>query len=111
MICPKVEIDKEMFSYIIVTFDDFIPNTTNPEYRDNTITFTIMCHYASWNLGDFQLRPYKIAGEIDSMFNGKDMFGIGQLNFIGAKQRAFNNEFGGLTLMYATIHGKEDQID
>ena len=53
MICPKVDIDKEMFSYILITFDDFIPNASNPEYRDNLITFNIVCHFDSWNLGDF----------------------------------------------------------
>ena len=111
MICPKVEIDKSMFSYILITFDEFIPNGTNPEYRDNLITFNIVCHFNSWNLGDFQLRPYKIAGEIDSMFDGKHMFGIGELQFVGAKQIALNDEFGGLSLIYATIHGNEDKVD
>ena len=111
MICPKVEIDKSMFSYILITFDEFIPNDTNPEYRDNLITFNIVCHFNSWNLGDFQLRPYKIAGEIDSMFDGKHMFGIGELQFVGAKQIALNDEFGGLSLIYATIHGNEDKVD
>ena len=111
MICPKVEIDKSMFSYILITFDEFIPNGTNPEYRDNLITFNIVCHFNSWNLGDFQLRPYKIAGEIDSMFDGKHMFGIGKLQFVGGKQIALNDEFGGLSLIYATIHGNEDKVD
>jgi hypothetical protein len=53
MICPKVEIDKNMFSYVLITFDNFIPNATNPEFRDNLITFDIICHFNSWNLGDF----------------------------------------------------------
>jgi hypothetical protein len=111
MICPKVEIDKEMFSYILVTFDDFIPNANNPEYRDNTITFYIVCHFDSWNLGDFQLRPYKIAGELDSMFNEKNVFGIGKLKFTGSEQFTINDEFGGIILVYASIHGNEDKVD
>lgn len=111
IITPKMEIDKEMFSYLLISFDDFIPNATNPEYRDNIITFGIVCHLSSWNLGDFQLRPYKIAGELDSMFNGKQVFGIGELQFIGAKQIMLNDEFGGLLLIYATIHGNEDKVE
>ena len=111
MISPKVKIDREMFSYVLITFDDFIPNAENPEFRDNLITFNIVCHFDSWNLGDFQLRPYKIAGQIDSMFDGKRVFGIGQLQFVGAKQIVLNDEFGGLSLVYATIHGNEDKID
>lgn len=111
MICPKVEIDKNMFSYILVTFDDFVPNATNPEYRDNLITFNILCHFNSWNLGDFKIRPYKIAGELDSMFDGKHIFGIGELSFMGAKQIIINDEFGGLSLIYSAIHGNEDKVD
>ena len=111
MICPKVEIDKNMFSYILVTFDDFVPNATNPEYRDNLITFNILCHFNSWNLGDFKIRPYKIAGELDNMFDGKHIFGIGELSFMGAKQIIINDEFGGLSLIYSAIHGNEDKVD
>ena len=111
MICPKSNIDKEMMSYIIVTFDDFVPNATNPEYRDNLITFNVVCHYDSWNLGDFRLRPYKIAGQLDSLFDGKNVFGIGKLEFVGAKMIVLNDEFGGISLVYATIHGNEDKVD
>jgi hypothetical protein len=35
-------------------------------------------------LEDFALRPYKIAAEIDSMFNNTHLTGIGELQFIGA---------------------------
>ena len=111
MICPKIDIDREMFSYIVITFNSFLPNKSNPEYRDNLIAFNIVCHFDSWNLGDFQLRPYKIAGELDSMFNGKQIFGIGSLEFVGAERFVLNDELGGITLLYATIHGNEDKID
>jgi hypothetical protein len=30
------------------------------------------------------LRPYKIAAEIDSMFNRKKLTGIGEIEFLGA---------------------------
>jgi hypothetical protein len=33
---------------------------------------------------DFELRPYKIAAELDYMFNGKHLTGIGKLEFLGA---------------------------
>ena len=106
---PKVTVDKECFSYVILSFDNFTPNATNPEFRDNIISFDILCHFDHWNLGDFQLRPYKIAGEIDSMFNGKHLTGIGELEFLGANQLVLNDELAGLTLMYSAIHGEEDK--
>ena len=47
-IVPKLYIDKEVLNYIIIDFDKFSPNLTNPEYRDNMITFIIVCHFDQW---------------------------------------------------------------
>ena len=69
-IVPKLTVDKSVLNYIIISFDNFTPSG-NPEFRDNIIEFDIICHFDQWNLKDFALRPYKIAAEIDSMFNGK----------------------------------------
>jgi hypothetical protein len=33
---------------------------------------------------DFQLRPYRIAAELDSMFSDRHLTGIGTLQFLGA---------------------------
>ena len=58
---------------------------------------------------DFQLRPYKIAAEIDSMFNDKHLTGIGTLQFLSANQIILTDEFAGFCLMYSAIHGEEDK--
>lgn len=110
-ICPKQKIDSDTHSYIYITFDNFVPNDNNPEFRNNLIIFSIVSHFDSWNLGDFQLRPYKIAGEIDSMFCGKNIAGIGRLELVGGEQITINEEFGGLCLVYLAIHGNEDKVD
>ena len=94
---------------MIVNFNNFTPNFTNPEFRDNVIEFDIVCHYDQWKLKDFALRPYKIAAEIDSMFNQKHLTGIGKLNFIGMNQIVLTDEFGGLCLIYSATHGEEDK--
>ena len=83
-IVPKLYVDNSVLNYIIVSFDNFTTNRTNPEFRDNIIEFDIICHFDQWNLKDFQLRPYKIAAEIDSMLDGKRLTGIGKLEFLGA---------------------------
>lgn len=106
---PKLYIDHSVLNYIMIKFDNFNPNATNPEFRDNIISFYIVCHYDQWQLEDFQLRPYRIAAEIDSMFNNKKLTGIGTLKFLGADQIVLNNEFAGLHLMYGAIHGGEDK--
>ena len=108
-IIPKLYIDGSVLNYIIISFDNFTPNAENPEFRDNIISFDVICHFDQWQLKGFQLRPYKIAAEIDSMFNEKHLTGIGDLQFLGANQLIINDEFAGFTLMYQAIHGDEDK--
>ena len=108
-IVPKLQIDSKVLNYIIINFDNFTPNATNPEFRDNVIEFDIICHFDQWNLGDFKLRPYKIAAEIDSMFNNKHLTGIGVLQFVGSNLMVLSDEYAGICLMYQAIHGDEDK--
>lgn len=107
-IVPKLYVDGSVLAYVIISFDNFTPSA-NPQFRDNIITFDIICHFDQWQLQDFQLRPYRIAAEIDSMFDNQHLTGIGELHFLGASQIILNDEFAGLTLMYQAIHGGEDR--
>ena len=108
-IVPKLYVDKSVLNYVIVSFDNFMPNATNTEFRDNVVEFDIVCHFDQWQMTDFQLRPYRIAAEIDSTFNNKHLTGIGTLDFLGANQIVLTDEFAGLCLMYQAIHGEEDK--
>ena len=108
-IVPKLYVDGSVMNYIIVSFDNFTINATNPEFRDNIIEFDIICHFDQWHMKDFELRPYKIAAELDSMFNEKHLTGIGTLKFLGANQMILTDEYAGLCLMYQAIHGEEDK--
>ena len=108
-IVPKLYVDGSVLNYIIISFDNFMRNATNPEFRDNVIEFDIICHFDQWQLEDFALRPYKIAAEIDSMFNNTHLTGIGELQFIGATQTVLTDEFAGLCLLYEATHGGEDK--
>ena len=108
-IVPKLYIDGSVLTYVIISFDNFTTNATNPEFRDNIVSFDIICHFDQWQLEDMQLRPYRIAAEIDTMFNDNHLSGIGTLQFLGANQIILNDEFAGLTVMYSAIHGEEDK--
>lgn len=109
-IVPKLYIDGSVLNYIVISFDNFAPNGSNPEFRDNTISFDIICHFDQWQLEDsFQLRPYMIAAEIDSMFNNKHLTGIGTLEFLGANSLIINDELAGVSLVYRAIHGEDDK--
>ena len=90
-------------------FDNFIPNRTNPEFRGNVIEFDIICHFDQWQMDDFKLRPYRIAAEIDSMFDKTHLTGIGLLEFAGGSQIILTDEYAGFCLLYRAVHGEEDK--
>ena len=105
---PKVYIDGSLLNYLIINFDKFVP-TENPEFRDNIIEFDIICNNELWQLNDFALRPYRIAAEIDSMFDNQHLTGIGTLQFISASQIFVSNDYAGVCLTYLATHGEEDR--
>ena len=107
---PRVRIDKDKKNYLRITFDDFTPNATNTFYRDHVLEIKIICHFDDWDLDNFELRPYRIAGEIDSMLDGQKLTGIGEVHFMGATQDIYDQEFGGITLRYLVIRGHEDEV-
>ena len=109
-IVPYLSIEKDCPIYVIISFDNFTPNGSNPQYRDCTVNFDILCHPDHWNLGNFQLRPYKIAGEIDAMFNNSKMTGIGELQFMGANNLVLNEQLMGLTMIYRSVQSTEDVL-
>lgn len=109
-IVPYIPIDEKCPIYIIISMNTFTPNEENPEFRDCIIEFDILCHPDHWNLGNFQLRPYKIAGEIDVAIDGKKLTGIGEVHFQEGDQLVMNDELMGLNIKYQAIHGSDDSI-
>lgn len=107
-IVPKLKVEEENRTYLIVSFDNFFPSS-NPEFRDNNIEFDILCHVDNWQLNDLKLRPYVIAGELDAMFNNKRLTGIGLLNFVSMNQTILTDEYLGLCILYSATHGEEDK--
>lgn len=108
---PKIIVDANFMNYLRITYDSFSPNATNDYYRDSIIELKIICHFDNWDINDFELRPYRIAGELDAMLDKQHLTGIGELNFLGADQDIYDNEFGGITLRYLAIRGNEDKVD
>lgn len=111
-ITPKIKIDPDVKNYVFITFDDFTPNSSNPQFRDNAIYFDIVCHNEQWQWKDsgFALRPIRIAAELDSMFNNEKFSGIGRLEFKCASLKNYTDEYAGIGLMYEAIHGDDDKI-
>lgn len=110
---PKIRLgeNEEVKSYIIVSCDNFSPNATNPHYRDCTVTFDIICHTDYWDIGNYRVRPLKIAGYIDGILNKARLSGIGTFQFMGCNQLILNENLSGYTLMYRAVHGNDDKIE
>lgn len=108
---PKFEIERPEKTYLRLIYGSMVRNTTNPEYRDNTFGIDIICHYSCWELGDYDLRPYRIAGEIDSMLDKTHLTGIGMLEFVSLSPYIYDEEFAGVSLTYLAIRGNEDKVN
>ena len=100
---------QEVKAYILISYDNFAM-TDNPEFRDCTIDFDIICHTDYWDCGDFKIRPLQIAGYIDGLLNNEKLVGIGTLHFLGCKELLYNEHLSGYTLSFAAVHGREDYI-
>ena len=111
-IIPKLDFGEheEVKSYILITMDNFTPNAENPEFRDCTITFDVICHTKYSDLGDYRIRPLKICGYIDGILDKTRLSGIGILNFVGANQLILSPELQGYTLTYRAVHGSDDTL-
>ena len=100
---------QEVKAYILISYDNFAM-TDNPEFRDCTIDFDIICHTDYWDCGDFKIRPLQIAGYIDGLLNNEKLVGIGTLHFLGCKELLYNEHLSGYTLSFAAVHVREDYI-
>lgn len=111
-LAPKIAMPEheKIKSYIIISFDNFTPNARNPQFRDCTVHFDIVCHTDYWTMDNFQIRPLKIAGYIDGILNNAKLTGIGELNFMGCNELVLDEVLSGYTLSYRAVHGSDDRI-
>ena len=107
----KMKENEDIKSYITISFCDFLPNEGNDYYRDCTIMIDILCHTDYWNLGNYQIRPLKIAGYIDGILNNTKLSGIGTLQFAGAEELSLGSSLSGYCLMYTATHGRDDMLE
>lgn len=101
MIVPKIFDDStEKTSYIVAIFSNFTTNVLNPDFKLSTVRFDVACPYDEWVMNEKSLRPYLIMQEIDDMFNGAQMAGIGTLHFVRAESLVLTPQMGGYSMLY-----------
>lgn len=101
---------EDVKNYIIIGVDNFIQNPINTEFRDCHVTFDIICNIDNWDIGDYRIRPLKIAGYIDGILDDARLSGIGTFQFLSCQEVIINEELGGYTLSYRAVHGSDDYI-
>lgn len=106
---PKIALKEhdQVKSYILLEFSDFMPSV-NPQYRNVNVSITIISHLDYWELEDFKLRPYQIAGYIDGILDQSKLSGIGTFQFLGATEVILNEYLGGIVLNYLATHNVEE---
>lgn len=114
---------EDIRSFILITFDNFSPNRSNPEFRDCTVNFDIICYMDEWCLDDYKVRPLAIVGYIDGILNSLTnknkltvrstgnnikMSGYGTYKFLGCNLAVLNEDISMYTLSYRAEHFTED---
>ena len=114
---------EDIRSFILITFDNFSPNRSNPEFRDCTVNFDIICYMDEWCLDDYKVRPLAIVGYIDGILNSLTdknkltvrstgnnikMSGYGSYKFLGCNLSVLNEDISMYTLSYRAEHFTED---
>ena len=107
----KMGENEEVRSYICLSFDNFTPHANNVYYRDHIIEIDIICHIDKWDLGNFRLRPLKIAGYIDGILDQTKLAGIGTLDFVACNEIVLSEELAGYCLLYRTVNADDDRIE
>lgn len=101
---------EEVKSYITFAPEKIEPNGKNPQYRDTYITIDILSHCDYLDMGNFQLRPIKVAGYIDALLDGAKLSGIGTLQFDGLFPLKTPTEYVGYFLRYKAVNGVDDTL-
>ena len=109
---PKIKMSEheEVKSYLLFSFDNFVTNRKNPQFRDCDVYIDVLCHTDCWALGNFRVRPLKICGYIDGILNNTRLSGIGTFQFSGCKELVLDQTLSGYTLSYSAIHGTDDVL-
>ena len=114
---------EEIKTYILVSLDDFRPNSKSAHYIDYNINFDIVCYNDAWVLNDYRVRPLMICGYIDGILNSLTqenkkmekthqsqikLSGIGEYQFLGCDYNVLNEDLSMYTISYHGTHFVED---
>ena len=100
VLIPKYPEDGIEYSWVLVVFDNFIINPSNPDFKLARIRFDVVCPYTEWVINANNLRPYLIMEQIDKMFNQAKLSGLGNLQFTHSTPLVLSPQVGGYSMYY-----------
>lgn len=106
----KNEEYEKLKAAIVLSFDNFTPNSKNQEFRDCSICIDVICNTDCWNLQNYQQRPFKILGYVDGILNKAKLSGIGEIHFVGCSGPVVNEDIGMYSMIYRAVHGTDDTL-
>lgn len=106
-ILPFLEFENSK-SYLFIRFRDVAP-TTNPQYTNTTMEIICISNFDNWELDNYAIRPWKMAGYVNGILNNTKLSGIGTLQFAGASEFSWDENWGGVLLTYIATHSTDDQ--
>lgn len=100
-VVPKIpNFDNENGSFIIIVLDEFIVDPNNNNFKVVSVRFDVICPTNDWILNGDTLRPFYIMGQIDKMFNGLKINGIGTLRLTGAERIVLTSDQSGYSMVF-----------
>lgn len=101
VIVPKIpDESSKICSYVIIMFGQSIINPANTDFKIMDLQIQVICPFEEWLLDTNSLRPYLLANEVDKIFNGVTLTGLGKLTFIKSEPLVLSSQLGGYVLHY-----------
>ncbi|HEY8805864.1 MAG TPA: hypothetical protein VIM42_12320 [Clostridium sp.] len=94
------DVDSIASTQINVMFDNFQLGKDNPAFKNNQLTFVVICHSKLWRMNGM-LRPFAIMKEIDSLFNSVNGLGVGKMKFVSSNIMWVNANYSGYRISYS----------
>ena len=101
IVVPKIpDESSRICSYVVIMFGQTFINPANTDFNIIDLQLQIICPFEEWILDSSSLRPYLLANELDKMFNGTTLTGLGKLNFVKSEPLVLSSQLGGYILHY-----------
>lgn len=87
---------------IAIIFNEFSSEPSNDKFKIVELDFLILLSPRQWQIEEEAPRPFLIMEQIDKMFNGARLEGIGKLKFVNSPFATPTENYSGYIMKYVT---------